>query len=217
MKITIWSDFVCPFCYIGEAHLSRAIEQFAEEVDIEIEYNSFQLDPEGYHIPGLNYVETFAKLKRRQVSVAESMMERIETMAAAADLPMNMSEAVYSNTLNAHRLFQLYKEHGLGNDYFQRFYQAYFVENENIEDKGTIKRLALEVGLSEEAVDSVLKDNNTKKEFVEVDLLQAEKIGIQGVPFYVFNQKYGISGAHPVDAFVQVLEKVWEDEQKEVQ
>lgn len=208
MKITIWSDFVCPFCYIGEAHLKKALSNFEKDDNIEIEYRSFQLDPEGHYIDNLTYVETFAKLKGVSIDQAQSMTSRVQEMAQEAGLSLDYDKAIYSNTLDAHRVFQFAKEKGLGNEYFNRFYRAHFVDGLNIEDKKVIFNLAQEVGLDEEEVKNVLDDTTEFEDRVEENINQAASIGVQGVPFFVFDEKYGVSGAQPVELFENVLERV---------
>lgn len=214
MKITIWSDFVCPFCYIGEAHLKKALSNFEKDDNIEIEYRSFQLDPEGHYIDNLTYVETFAKLKGVSIDQAQSMTSRVQEMAQEAGLSLDYDKALYSNTFDAHRVFQLAKEKGLGNEYFNRFYRAHFVDGLNIEDKEVIFNLAQEVGLDDEEVKDVLDDTTEFEDRVEENINQAASIGVQGVPFFVFDEKYGVSGAQPVELFENVLERVHSESER---
>lgn len=211
MNITIWSDFVCPFCYIAEAHLAQAMKDFAHKDEIEIEYNSFQLDPYGQHIEGLTYAETFSKLKGIKSEETEKMFQQINAMANNTDLEINYDKAVYANTLDAHRLFQYAKEVGLGNEFFHRFYQAHFVEGINLENHSDLLNLSLEVGLDKDQVETILANKEANQDKVMQEIGQAQAIGVQGVPFFVFDGKYGVSGAQAVETFAQVLEKVWDE------
>ncbi|MBZ6526736.1 DsbA family oxidoreductase [Aerococcaceae bacterium DSM 111021] len=208
MKITIWSDFVCPFCYIAEEHLRQALDIFEGKDDVTVEYNSFQLDPTGKHNPDLNYYETFSQLKGMPNEKVQQMMESVKNMAKEVDLPINYDNAKYANTLNAHRVFQYAKVKGLGNEYFTRFYKAHFVDGLNLEDSETIEMLSVEVGLNLDEVKSILNDNQVNHQEVQRDISTAGSIGVQGVPFFVFNNQYAVSGAQPVEVFKNVLDQV---------
>lgn len=208
MKITIWSDFVCPFCYIGESHLREAIAQVDKSEAFDIEYRSFQLDPTGHYIPNSNYVETLAQLKGMPLAQAEQMTTHVKEMAKATGLELNYDKAVYANTMDAHRVFQLAKEKGLGNDFFNRFYRGHFVEGANLEEHETILQLAQEVGLAKEVVEFVLNDAKQYANAVQDNISFAGSIGVQGVPFFIFDEKYAVSGAQPVELFKNVIEKV---------
>lgn len=208
MEITIWSDFVCPFCYIAEEHLRQALAAFDDQEDFKIEYNSFQLDPTGYHMPELNYFETFSQLKGMPIEQAKEMMARVKSMANEASLDINYDDAKYANTLKAHRVFQYAKDQGLGNEYFNRFYKAHFVEGLNLEDDQVIKNLSEEVGLDKAEVEKILNDEQLNLNRVQKEVSNAKTIGVQGVPFFVFNNKYAVSGAQPIDVFKQVIDQV---------
>lgn len=213
MKITIWSDFMCPFCYIGEAHLEKALEEFEHKDEVEIEYKSFLLSPDAAHNPDKNYYETFADLKGTSVEQAKGMFENVVNMANDAGIVIDYDTAKYSSTIPAHHAFQYAKEQGKGNEFFKRFYKAHFAEGELLSDEETIGRLAAEVGVDAKAArESIQEQNYTQK--VNQDIQEAGQVGVQGVPFYVFNNKYGVSGAQPVSQFKQVLEQVYQEENK---
>ncbi|WP_405098820.1 DsbA family protein [Oceanobacillus sp. FSL H7-0719] len=211
MKITIWSDFMCPFCYIGEAHLDEALADFEHADGVEIEYKSFLLSPEAAHNPEKDYYETFADMKGIPVEQASGMFENVVNMAKQAGIVIDYDKAKFSSTIPAHHAFQYAKEQGKGNEFFKRFYSAHFSEGELLSDADTIARLAEEVGLDKAAVlESTQEQAYTAK--VNQDIQEAGQIGVQGVPFYVFNNKYAVSGAQPVEQFKQVLEQVWNEE-----
>lgn len=211
MKITIWSDFMCPFCYIGEAHLEKALEEFEHADKVEIEYKSFLLSPEAAHNPQKDYYETFADMKGIPVDQAKGMFENVVNMAKDADLVIDYDTAKFASTIPAHHVFQYAKEQGKGNEFFKRFYKAHFTEGELLSDTDTIGRLAEEVGIDKyAALGSTQNQSYTQK--VNQEIQEASQIGVQGVPFYVFNNKYAVSGAQPVAQFKQVLEQVWQEE-----
>lgn len=208
MDIVIWSDFVCPFCYIGEANLAKALATFDADLPVKIEYRSFQLHPEGTYQAGRTYAESLAQTKGMPLADIEASLERTQKMAAAAGVEIDYSRAIYANTYTAHRLFQAAKAEGLGNAFFQRFYPAYFAEGCNLEDPTVLSQLAQEVGLSDSLVTTVLEDPTAYDQAVRNDLMQAQSLGIRGVPFYVFANKYALNGAQPVEIFQQVIKQV---------
>lgn len=211
MKITIWSDFMCPFCYIGEAHLDKALADFKHADEVEIEYKSFLLSPEAAHNPDKDYYETFADMKGIPVEQARGMFENVVSMANNAGLTIDYDKAKFSSTIPAHHAFQYAKEQGKGNAFFKRFYRAHFAEGELLSDADTIARLSEELDLDK---DAILQSTQQKSyaEKVNQDIQEASQVGVQGVPFYVFNNKYAISGAQPDAQFKQVLDQVWKEE-----
>lgn len=214
MKITIWSDFVCPFCFIGESHLTQALENFEHAEEVDIEYKSFLLMPDAKYVPGKDYAETFAEMKGTPLKEAEAMLKQVTDMAKNSGVNINYDDAKLSNTFDAHRVFQYAKEQGKGNEFFTRFYAGHFSEGEVLSDIDTVTRLAKEIGLDGEKVRAIMEnDDYTNK--VNQDISEARTVGVQGVPFFVFNGKYGVSGAQPVETFSQVLEQVWDEEKQE--
>ncbi|HLU23742.1 MAG TPA: DsbA family oxidoreductase [Bacillaceae bacterium] len=211
MKITIWSDFVCPFCFIGESHLHDALKKFEHADKVEIEYKSFLLMPDAEYVPGNDYAQTFADMKGIPLSQARSMLQQVEQMANNSGVAINYNKAKLSSTYDAHRVFQYAKEQGKGNEFFHRFYVAHFTEGEVLSDVETIVRLAEEVGLDGTEVRSIV-ENKSNTEKITQEISEARTVGVQGVPFFVFDNKYAISGAQPVEAFNQVLDQVWENE-----
>lgn len=214
MNITIWSDFMCPFCYIGEAHLDEALKDFEHADEVKIEYKSFLLSPEAKHNPDKDYYETFAEMKGMPVGQARGMFGNVVNMAKEAGLVIDYDKAKFASTIPAHHAFQYAKEQGKGNEFFKRFYAAHFTEGELLSDTDTIARLAKEIGLDEEGIrESTANGEYTDK--VNIDVHEAGQIGVQGVPFYVFNNKYAVSGAQPAAQFKQILDQVWEEEQED--
>lgn len=211
MKITIWSDFVCPFCFIGQAHLDKALETFEYKDDVEIEYKSYLLMPDMEYQPGVSYYEFFADKFGVPVEKAKEQLKQQADTAEGSGVIMNHDIAKPANTFDGHRVFQYAEEQGKGTEFFKRFYAAHFTEGEIISDTDAIVRMSEEVGLDGDAVRDIVENGkNTDK--VEQDIAQAQKLGVQGVPFFLVNDKYSISGAQPVELFQQALNQIWEEE-----
>lgn len=211
MKITIWSDFVCPFCFIGQAHLDKALETFEYKDDVEIEYKSYLLMPDMEYQPGVSYYEFFADKFGVPVEKAKEQLKQQADTAEGSGVIMNHDIAKPANTFDGHRVFQYAEEQGKGTEFFKRFYAAHFTEGEIISDTDAIVRMSEEVGLDGGAVRDIVENGkNTDK--VEQDIAQAQKLGVQGVPFFLVNDKYSISGAQPVELFQQALNQIWEEE-----
>ncbi len=212
MKITIWSDFVCPFCFIGQAHLDTALENFEHKDDVEIEYKSYQLMPDAEYRPGVSYYEFFANKFGVPADKAEVQLKQQAESAKASGITMNHDIAKIANTFDSHRAFHYAKEQGKGTEFFKRFYAAHFTDGEVLSDADTIVRISEEIGLDGEAVRTVVENKeNTDK--VQQDISQAQQLGVQGVPFFLVNDKYSISGAQPVELFQQALDQIWQEEQ----
>lgn len=213
MKITIWSDFVCPFCFIGQAHLDKALETFEHKDEVDIEYKSYLLMPDMEYQPGVSYYEFFANKFGTPVEKAKEQLKQQSDTAKGSGVVMNHDIAKPANTFDGHRVFQYAEEQGKGTEFFKRFYVAHFTEGEIISDTDSIVRMSEEVGLDGGAVRDIVENGkNTDK--VEQDIAQAQKLGVQGVPFFLVNDKYSISGAQPVELFQQALNQIWEEEQE---
>ena len=208
MKIEIWSDFVCPFCYIGNKHLENALEKFDHTDKVEIEYKSYQLDPTAKHLPGKTMEETLSELKGMPLAQVKQMNKQVEASAQAVGLTFNNDTAKYANTFDAHRLFHYAKTIGKGNELDERLKKAYFTDSLLISDFDTLVTLADEVGVSKEEARAVLNSNHYADE-VNAEISEASQIGVRGVPFFVFDRKYAISGAQPEEIFTKTLETVW--------
>ena len=159
MKIEIWSDFVCPFCYIGNKHLEDALAEFDHADDVEIEFKSYQLDPTAKHLPGKTMEETLSELKGMPLEQVKQMNKQVEKSAELVGLTFNNDTAKYTNTFDAHRLFHFAKEVGKGNELDERLKKAYFTDSLLISDFDTLTALADEVGISKEDARIVLESN----------------------------------------------------------
>ncbi|MGI8635043.1 MAG: DsbA family oxidoreductase [Segetibacter sp.] len=215
MKVEIWSDIVCPFCYIGKRKFEMALEKFGAKDKVEIEWKSFQLDPEMDNSEGMNVHEYLGKRKGGTPADGKRMNDGMTAIAAEAGLHYDFDNAIINNTLPAHRLLHFAKEQGLQNELKERLFKAYYTEGKDTGDVETLVQLAAEVGLDEAASKKVLEENLYEEE-VRKDQYDAYQIGVQGVPFYVFNNKYAVSGAQSPDVFAEVLEDVWEEEKPQL-
>ena len=211
MKVEIWSDIVCPFCYIGKRKFEKALEGFEAKDTVEIEWRSFQLDPEMKYVPEQSVHEYLGRRKGATTAEGKQMNDAMAAMAKEVGLEYNFDKAIINNTFDAHRLLHLAKKHGLQNETKERLFAAYYTEGENIGDINTLVRLGEEVGLDADEIRNTLQSGAFKQD-VEQDQYGARQVGARGVPFFVFNNKYAVSGAQPTEVFTQVLDKLLEDE-----
>lgn len=209
MKVEIWSDVICPFCYIGKRRFEAALAAFDGKEDLTIEWKSFQLDPNATYQAEKGFYERFSEMKN--VSVDESKAMHANLVEAAADLGLtyNFDHAKITNTFDAHRLIQLAKKHQLGDKAEELLFEAYFTYGALISDKETLRSIGLSIGLPESALDEMLA-GDFYHSAVEADLAEAQHLGIRGVPFFVFDRKYAVSGAQPKEVFLQALQKLEE-------
>ncbi|HEV3223797.1 MAG TPA: DsbA family oxidoreductase [Puia sp.] len=206
MKVEVWSDIMCPFCYIGKRNYESALSKFENRDNIEIEWRSFQLDPT---IPKnspvkVNVYKYLADKKGISYEQSTKMHEQVIQMAKNAGLDYRFDKAIVANSFDAHRMIQLAKEKGLGDASEERLFRAYFTEGKDFGDHETLVSLGKEIGLPAEEIKSALV-NDVYAEKVEQDIQEAAEIGIQGVPFFVFDRKYAVSGAQPPEHFLQAL------------
>ena len=213
MRIEIWSDIVCPWCYIGRRRLETAIERTGHRDDIEIVYRSFELDPSSPRVPVETVAEHLGAKYGGGPEAGRQMVERVEAVAAEEGLVFRLAEAKRANTVDAHRLLHLALAQGgpaLQSTLQEALLAAYFLQAENPADHDLLRRTALGAGLDPTRVEEVLATDEYA-DAVERDIREATSLGATGVPFFVIDRKYGVSGAQPAEAFVQVLERAWSD------
>ncbi|RPD49715.1 DsbA family oxidoreductase [Hymenobacter sediminis] len=210
MKIEIWSDIVCPFCYIGKRRLENALANFPHADKVEIQWHSFELDPGAQTEPGVSLYKRLAAKYGNTEAWARQMSANMTQSAAEVGLAFDFDRAVHANTLHAHRLVHLADRHGKQDAAKERFFKAYLEEGQDLNDFATLTRLANEIGLPAAEVEQVLHSEQFTQE-VRHDEYQARQIGVRGVPYFVFDDKYAVSGAQPSELFQEVLEKVWEE------
>ena len=212
MKIEIWSDFVCPFCYIGKRRLEQALEKFPEREHIEIIFKSFELDPYVETNHSISIHEALAKKYGIRVEEAKSMNENVIRQAKSVGLEYNFENMSPTNTFRVHRLAKYAETEGKALEMTERLLSAHFIESKRIDDLEHLVQLAEDVGLDREKVLEVLQDETKYAEEVRRDEQEAGLLGIRGVPFFVINRKYAISGAQPEEVFLKALQKVAEEE-----
>jgi predicted DsbA family dithiol-disulfide isomerase len=204
MKIEIWSDIMCPFCYIGKRQLERALAEFPNG-EFEIEWKSFQLDPSIEPQSDKDVYTFLAERKGISVEQSKEMHKGVTERAKSVGLDYHFDKAIISNSFTAHRIIQLAKTKKLGNDMEEIFFKAYFTEGRDLNDAQTLIELGTQAGLDTKEVQEVIKNENLYADDVQSDISEAQQIGVQGVPFFVFDRKYAVSGAQPVEAFVQTI------------
>ncbi|WP_166140267.1 DsbA family oxidoreductase [Nocardioides ochotonae] len=211
MRIEIWSDVVCPWCYVGKRRLEAALAGFAHADEVEVVYRSFELDPSApQHGTEPSVVSLSRKMGRPEEQVREMVGGLMET-AAADGLELRLLDTVHTNTVDAHRLLHLALETGgpaLQGTLKEELLAAYFTRAEDIGDHAVLRTAALAAGLDAARVDAVLSGEEYA-DAVAADIAQARAYGATGVPFFVVEGTYGISGAQPTEVFSQVLEQVW--------
>ncbi|GAA4300454.1 DsbA family oxidoreductase [Nibribacter koreensis] len=211
MKVEIWSDVVCPFCYIGKRKFEKALEGFGPKEKVEIVWRSFQLDPDLQPVPGMSVHEYLGKRKGGTTADGKRMNDQMAEMAKEVGLHYDFDKAVINNTLLAHQLLHLAKTHQKQDQMKERLFAAYYTQGQNIGDLDTLVKLGEEVGLDGTEIRAALEQQTYAQE-VQEDIVRAQQVGVRGVPFYVFNNKYAVSGAQPTELFKEVLDKVWEEE-----
>lgn len=203
IRIDVVSDIVCPWCYIGKRRLEAAVAQLSEEFDFEIEYHPFELNPAipQSGVPAKEYLmEKFGGEDRY-----DQITGRVSQVAAADGLHFDFGkQAVSPNTRKAHVLVALAASHGLQQSMVEAFFKAYFTDGVDLSDENNLKSLAISVGLPEDEVTLALSDAGALSA-IESEEKEMNKLGISGVPFYIINKKYGVSGAQPAEHLVEIL------------
>ena len=208
MEVEIWSDVVCPWCYLGKKRFEQALDSFEHRDKVQVTYRSFELDPAAP--PGVTSptIELLAQKYGMSAAQAEQAQRQMEQRAAADGLIFRMSDLRSGNTRDAHRLLQLAKASGRQDQLMERLQRAYFTEQDSIFDHDSLTRLAVEAGLDRDAVTGVL-DSDQYADHVDTDEAMARVLGATGVPLFVIDRRYGISGAQPAETITDVLERAW--------
>jgi predicted DsbA family dithiol-disulfide isomerase len=206
--IEIWSDVVCPWCYIGKRRIETALERFEHRDDVTVTWRSFELDPQAERDPEGSAAERLAAKYGMSTEEAAARQAQVAALAAEEGLEYHLELARGGNSLDAHRLIQLGKERGVQDAVKERLMRGYFTEGARIGDPETLVRLVSEAGLdAEEARDVLASDRYAGA--VREDEELARRMGINGVPFFVLGRRYGVSGAQPADVLVQALDQSW--------
>jgi predicted DsbA family dithiol-disulfide isomerase len=210
MQVEIWSDVVCPWCYIGKRRFEHGLQAFREaggKADVDVEWRSFQLNPDQPRGAVTSLEASLAGKTGRSIEQVRAMNAHVTELAAAEGLEYHLDRYRVVNTFDAHRVLQLAKARGLGAPAHERLLHAQLVDGELLEDAATLLRLAGDIGLDEAEAAALLTGDDFTPEVLG-DLRLAAELGISAVPFFVFNRKYGVAGAQPADVFEQVLTQV---------
>lgn len=207
MRIDIWSDYVCPFCTIGEKHLSMALENFEGKDDVEIIWRSFELTPDAPKEPTMSGPQWLAESKGMAPAQVEQMLTGLAQRAEAIGLEFNWRDQIIANTFDAHRVGHAARDAGLGTQWDAALKHAYFTEGENVASPETMREVGEQVGLDTSLIDDVLATEKYA-DSVNEEIQAARQMGINGVPFFVFDGKLAVSGAQPPEVFTQALNEV---------
>lgn len=217
ITLTIWSDFACPYCYIGESRLEKAIDELGVRDDVQIDYRAFELDPEASKEVVSSTPERFAKKYRLSLDGAKEQIEQISALGRELGIDFNYATTLYSNTRDAHRLMKLAEskyDRATVSCLNELLFKAYFVENLVLSDHAVLLAKALEAGMTEEDVKEVL-DSDKYDDEVRFDEREATIRGVHGVPYIVFNGDFAIPGALSLDGFKSAIERTMKQVKEE--
>ena len=206
MNVEVWSDVVCPFCYIGKRNFENALKQTGLTDNVNVVWRSFELAPDLRPNPEATIYEELGKRKGWSLEQSKQIHRQMEQRAKESGLTFDFTQTVPANSFNAHRLLHLAGRHGVQNEVKESLFKGYFTDGKNIDDENYLIETGRKAGINEEEVRNALQSDAIKKEVVE-DIEIARKMGINGVPFFVLNRKHALSGAQPVDLFIEALEK----------
>lgn len=210
MKVVVWSDFVCPFCYIGKRKIEKAINEFPHKDKIEVIYKAYKLNPEAPEEPQGKGYEAFASLKGVSLEQAKEMYDRVENMAKTMDLHFQMHQTLTVSTDKAHRLTKWAHQFKKDKSLTELLMEGYFVKGLNIANNDVLLDMVELLDLDRSEALKVLQSNDFEDE-VQQDIDEARKVGVRGVPFFVFNDKYAVSGAQPDQVFKDALQQAYDE------
>jgi len=206
MKIEIWSDVMCPFCYLGKRKFETALKQFADKEYIEVEWKSFQLNPDLVTDPGIRIDQYLSEHKGIAAEQARQMNGQLTRTGQAVGLEYNFDKVIVANTFNAQRLIKLAHTQGKQNEMEERLFEAFFAEGKNVDDLPTLMQLAAEVGV---AAAKEAFENDEYAAQVQTDVAEANALGIHSVPYFVFNRQLAVNGAQDSSFFLETLRKAF--------
>ncbi len=210
MKIEVWSDVMCPFCYLGKRKFENALTQFADKEYIELEWKSFQLNPDLVTNPGISILQYLSEHKDISIEQAGQMHNHILQAGKAVGVEYHFDKVVVANTFRAQQLLKFALTQDKQSKIEELLFEAYFTKGENVDDIATLLRLAVEAGLNTAGLDTAL-ENNVYAAQVQKDIAEASHLGIHGVPFFVFNRKLAVNGAQESSVFLETLRKSFTD------
>lgn len=208
MRVEIWSDVVCPWCYLGKRRFERALDSFAHADEVEVTYRSFELNPSAPKDLTTPTVEVLASKYGMTAEQARDAQQQMEQRATQDGLTFRMSDLRSGNTRDAHRLLHLAKDRGRQADLVEGLHRGYFTEQLSIFDHAVLTKLAVEAGLDRNEAADVLASEDYGPA-VETDEAMASTLGVTGVPFFVIDRRFAFSGAQPTNAMTQLLDEVW--------
>ncbi|HBV14506.1 DsbA family oxidoreductase [Chryseobacterium carnipullorum] len=210
MKIEIWSDVMCPFCYIGKNNFEQALEKLPFKNEVEVEWKSFQLDPTLDPLQPQNTIEYFKEKKGLPADQTSQMIGQVAQMGKGAGIDFNFEKALIINTFSAHKLLHLAKKHGKANEMEEALFIAHFIDGKNVGDLEELISLAEKSGIDQEEARQALTSDQFDNE-VNQDIQEAKNNGISGVPFFILNGKYAVSGAQPIEVFADALQQTYKE------
>lgn len=210
MKVEIWSDVMCPFCYIGKNNFEKALQKLSFKDEIEVEWKSFQLDPTLNPDETKTTFEYFKEKKGVPEAQAVQMIEQVSQMGNTAGISFNFDKAIITNTFSAHKLLHLAKKYKKANEMEEALFIAHFIEGKNVGDINTLLDIAVSLEIDTDEVRKVLESDQLNDE-VKRDFSEARSHGISGVPFFILNGKYAVSGAQPADFFAGALQQTYDE------
>ncbi len=214
MKVEIWSDIMCPFCYMGKRKFELALAEFEHKDKIEIIWKSFQLHPELKKSTPTDIEELIAGKKGIDTNQAKHINEQVAQAGRQVGLNFNFDKVLAINTFDAHRFLHFAKANGKTNEAEEVMFSAYYTDGKNVGDFNVLVELGKELGLDTNALKTAL-GNESYADEVRADIYEAQQLGIRGVPFFVFDRKYAVSGAQEPQTFLQTLVKSYTEWQKE--
>ncbi|MFD5031068.1 DsbA family oxidoreductase [Streptomyces sp. NPDC058405] len=210
MRVEIWSDIACPWCYIGKARFEKGLAAFAHRDGVEVVHRSFELDPGRAKGDTAQVVDMLAAKYGRSREEALAMEEHVASNARSEGLAYRTEGRDHGSTFDIHRLLHLAKARGRQVELLDLAYRANFAEERSVFDQETLVGLAVEAGLDEAEVRGVLADSGAYADDVRADEREAAELGANGVPFFVLDRRYGVSGGQPAEVFTQALEQAWQ-------
>lgn len=214
MKVEIWSDIMCPFCYMGKRKFELALAEFEPRENIEIIWKSYQLMPDLEKGTPTDLEKILVERKGISINQARQMNASVTQSGKQVGLTYNFDKALAVNTFDAHRFLHFAKANGKSNGAEEVIFRSYFTDGKNVGDFNVLVELGKEIGLDTHALSTAL-ENGSYEDEVLTDMYEAKQLGVRGVPFFVFNRKYAVSGAQEPGIFLQTLEKSYSEWQKD--
>ncbi|MEV0223500.1 DsbA family oxidoreductase [Streptomyces sp. NPDC050704] len=210
MRVEIWSDIACPWCYVGKARFEKALDAFPHRDDIEVVHRSFELDPTAAKGETQPVIQLLTKKYGMSAAQAQAGEENLGAQAAAEGLAYRTRDRDNGNTFDMHRLLHFAKGQDRQDELIALLYKANFAEERSVfNDDERLVELAVAAGLDADETRKVLADPAAYADEVRADEREAKELGANGVPFFVLDRKYGVSGAQPAEVFAQALEQAW--------